>query len=95
MVKLPKKIHFGGRNYTVEMVSELDGEESWGRTDMKRQKIFIEEKMPLEHQMEILIHELLHIAWRHTFSNFKGEEEKVKAWSMNIYGILKDNNFLK
>ena len=94
-MKIPKRIHFAGRNYTVELVNELDGEDSWGRTDMQRQKIFIERNMPFEHQMESLIHELMHIAWRHTFSNFNKEEEKTKAWAMNIYGILKDNNLLK
>lgn len=46
---------------------------------------------------ETFIHELMHIAYRNIKSDLKENEEEnlVKAWSKNIYGILKDNNFLK
>ena len=92
---IPKKIHFAGFDYYIEFVEHLDSGDSWARTSVNQGKIFIEKGMTLQKQYESLIHELLHISWRHTFSNFKLEEERIKAWSMNIYGILKDNNFLK
>lgn len=98
-MKIPKNIHFAGFDYTVEEIEKLDGEDSWGRTMMKDRTIFLEKSMNKQNKEETLIHELLHIALRHSTGREKlshDEEEKlVKAWSMNIYGILKDNNLLK
>ena len=94
---IPKKIHFAGFDYDVEIIEDLDGNESWGRSTMTKQKIYIEKNMNPQKQFETLIHEIMHIAYRHTFSEIDGEKEekRMKAWSMNVYGILKDNNLLK
>ena len=95
-MKIPKRIHFAGFDYEIKIVKHLDGDDSWGRTDIQNQQIFIEKDMPLQHQMQTLIHELMHVAYRHTFGEVRADEEKkTKAWSKNIYGILKDNDFLK
>lgn len=96
---LPKKIHFAGFDYTVEEVDRLDGGDNFGRTQLDTQKIFIEKSMAQSKKEETLIHELLHIALRHTNGlrelSDKREEEIVRSWSMNIFGILKDNNLLQ
>lgn len=96
-MNIPKKIHFAGFNYTIEFVEKLDGAESWGRTMLGDGKIFLEKGMTTEKQEQILIHELMHIAYRHTTNELEGKQEEtiVNAWSMNIYGILKDNGLLK
>ena len=98
-MKIPNKIHFAGFDYGVKTVEKLDGEENWGRTTMRDRKIFLEKGMDIQNQEETFLHELLHIAFRHTLGWEKlpddMEEKMVKAWSMNIYGILKDNNLLK
>lgn len=69
-----------------------------GRTTPKNQEIVIEEDMHRQRQEQTLIHELLHISFKNTTGWEKlssDEEEKlIKAWSMNIYGILKENNLL-
>lgn len=100
MKKLPNKIHFCGFDYDIILRDKLEGGDTWGRTQMDDQKIFIESgsKMTLEKQWETLFHEMLHVAFRHTGfleQISKNEEEAmVRAWSMNIFGILKDNNLL-
>ena len=96
-MKIPEKIHFAGFDYDVEIIEDLDGNESWGRSTITKQKIFIEKDMAPNKQFETLIHELIHIAYRHTFNEMDSnkEEKRMKAWSLNIYGILKDNNLIK
>ena len=97
-MKIPNKIHFAGFDYDVEVVEKLDGEDTWGRTMMGDGKIFIEKKLSNQKKYETLIHELIHIAYRHTAHSqldSKQEEELMKPWSANVYGILKDNGFLK
>lgn len=94
---IPKKIHFAGRNYKVIEMDKLDGEESWGRTMMGSAEIFLEKGLSEDKKTETLIHELIHIAYRHTSKSLSDEQEEniVRPWSMNIFGILKDNGFLK
>lgn len=96
---IPNKIHFAGFDYDIEEVDRLDGRESWGRTQTDIQKIFLEKGLSYEKKVETLIHEMLHIALRHTNGigdlTEKREEEITRSWSMNIFGILKDNGFLK
>lgn len=98
-MKIPNKIHFAGFDYKVKLVNKLDGEENWGRTVMRDREVFIEEGMDVQNREETFIHELMHIAFRHTtgWEKLPNDEEErlVKAWSMNVYGILKDNNLLK
>ena len=82
--------------YIVIKTSNLDAGENYGRSDFARQQIHIDSSIHEEKQLETLIHEMIHIAYRHTANILKEEEEKVlKPWSMNIYGILKENNFLE
>lgn len=96
---IPKKIHFAGFDYKVQEVEKLDGDSNWGRTTMRDRQIFLEKDMNTQNKEETFLHEIIHIALRHSTGWEKlsnDEEEKlVKAWSMNIYGILKDNNLLK
>lgn len=95
---IPKKIHFCGVDYTIEEVEALDGNDSWGRTMLGEAKIFIEKDLEASKKQETLIHELLHIAYRHTARGQVSDEQEeniIKPWSHNIYGILKDNGFLK
>lgn len=98
-MKLPKKIHFCGHDFPVTEVAHLDGDDNWGRTDLARMTIKIEKDLCDSKKRETLIHEMLHIALRasgfFTELSVKDEEKHVKAWAVNIYGILKDNNFLK
>lgn len=98
-MKIPKKIHFSGFDYKVRFEKDLEGGEIWGRTTAKNQEIVLEEDVHLQKQEQTFIHELMHIAFKHTngWEKFSGDEEErmVKSWSMNIYGILKDNNLLK
>lgn len=97
IMKIPKKIHFSGFDYEIVEVEKLDGTESWGRTQLDQGKIFIEKNMSKDKKEETFIHELLHIAYRHTANGLSNEDEEklVKAWSLNMYGILKDNNLFK
>ncbi len=96
-MKIPKKIHFSGFDYEIKEVAKLDGSENWGRTQLDQGVIFLEKEMSADKKEQTFIHELLHIAYRHTFSetDTEKEEKQVKAWSMNIYGILKDNGLLE
>lgn len=98
-MKIPKKIHFSGFDYKVTFEKELEGGETWGRTNMRRREIVLEKDMDTQNHEQTFIHELLHIALRHTKGWQKlsddEEEDLVKSWAMNIYGILKDNNLLK
>ena len=96
-MKIPNKIHFCGKDYIVEIVKNLDGRDNWGRTSLEEQKIYLEKDTHSQKQEETFIHELIHIAYRNIKSNLEEKEEEnlVKAWSKNIYGILKDNNLFK
>lgn len=97
-MSIPNEIHFAGFDYTVEEVEKLDGGDNWGRTMMTDRKIYLNKDIDKQNKHETLIHELLHIALRHTMGWEKlddREETLTKAWSMNIYGILKDNNLLR
>ena len=98
-MKIPKNIHFCGFDYKVALTDRLDGGDSWGRTDTHALTIDIEKNMPAQKQEQTFIHELLHVAFRHTQGWEKiateDEEKLIKAWAMNIYGILKDNKLLK
>lgn len=98
-MKIPKKIHFAGFDYKVSIVKDLDGGDNWGRTLQGKGTIHLEKDMSQDKQEQTFIHELMHIALRHTTGWEKlttdEEERLVKAWSMNIYGILKDNKLLK
>ena len=99
VMKIPKKIHFSGFDYSIQEVEKLDGGDNWGRTMMGDKKIFLNKNIDIQCKEETFIHELMHIALRHTMGweqlETNQEEKLVKAWSMNIYGILKDNNLLK
>lgn len=97
-MKIPSKIHFAGFDYTIKEVEKLDGSDSWGRTMMGDCEIFLEKGLCDQKKIETLIHELIHIAYKHTaYSQLddKQEEQIIRPWSSNIYGILKDNDFLK
>lgn len=98
-MKIPNNIHFAGFDYKVKQVTKLDGGENWGRTELGEMLIFLEKGVNIQKKEETFIHELLHIALRHTTGWQKlssdDEENLVKSWSMNIYGILKDNKLLK
>ena len=98
MKPLPKKIKFAGFTYKVKMTDDLDGGDSWGRTMLGKQEIYIERGLSIEKQWETLIHEMLHVALRHTtgLKEFKDEREEdvTRAWSMNIFGILKQNDII-
>ena len=97
-MKIPDKIHFAGFDYVIEEVEKLDGQENVGRLMMTDGKIFIEKDMSEERKLETLIHECLHIAYRHTaFKQLSDDQEEniIKPWTMNLYGILKDNDLLK
>jgi len=98
-MKIPKKVHFAGFDYKVYIVKDLDGGDSWGRTLQGKGTIHLEKDQSRDKMEQTLIHELVHIALRHTTGweklTSEDEERLVKAWSMNIYGILKDNNLLK
>lgn len=97
-MKIPKKIHYAGFDYKVKMVKNLDGESTLGRTHRDKLEIWIESDVPQSVVEEVFIHELMHIAYGHTFSDQKGgdeEEKRINAFSLNIYGILKDNDLLK
>lgn len=97
-MRIPKKVHFAGFDYSVTFTKRLDGGDSWGKTDTHSQEIQLEKDMPKNRQEQTFIHELMHIALRHTTGweklTLDEEERLVKAWSMNIYGILKDNKLL-
>lgn len=97
MKTLPKKIHYSGFDYEVIEVERLDGRETWGRTSFESQTIHIEKGISFQRKMQTLIHEILHIAYHHTSNvlDDKTEEDIVTTWSVNIYGILEDNGFLK
>ena len=94
---IPKKIHFCGHTYDVKLINDLDGGENLGRTHRDKLEIHLETNVPQSTTEETFIHELMHIAYGSTFSELKGddEENRVKAWAKNIYGILKDNDLLK
>lgn len=95
---IPKKIHFAGQNYKVSEVSNLTSDDGvWGRTDFYNCLIDIDKDLAVGFKEETLIHELMHIAYWHTSNKLtkEGEEDIIKPWSLNIYGILKDNNLLK
>lgn len=96
-MKIPKKIHFCGRNYSVKEQLGLDGDRNLGTTMLDKGQILIEEDIPQEAKEETFIHELLHIAYYHSgdILSHEDQEKIVKAWAKNIYGILKDNNLLK
>lgn len=96
-MKIPKKVHYSGFDYKVVEVEKLDDNANWGRLDPSDCKIFLEKSVSQDRKEQTFVHELLHIAYRHTFSEIDNDKEEklVKAWSMNIYGILKDNNLLK
>lgn len=96
-MKIPKKIHFAGHTYDVKEHKNLDGDSNWGRTTMHEGKIRLEKDVMQSAKEETFLHELLHIAYRHTFSEIDNDKEEkiIKAFSRNIYGILKDNNLLK
>lgn len=96
---IPKNIHFCGKDYAVIEVDHLVSDDNaLGKTSFKKNTIEIEKRLPQQEKYEILIHELLHIAFSHVAweqLDDKVEENIVKPWSRNIYGILKDNNLLK
>lgn len=97
-MKIPKKIHYAGFNYKIKLIKDLDGETTLGRTHRDKLEIWLESGVPQAVIEETFIHELMHIAYGHTFSDQKGaeeEEKRVNAFSKNIYGILKDNDLLK
>lgn len=98
-MKIPKKIKFSGFTYKVRFEKDLEGGETWGRTTPRNGEIVLEKNMNICLQEQTFIHELMHVAFKHTqgWQKLSGEEEEnmVKAWSMNIYGILKDNKLLK
>lgn len=96
-MKIPKNIHWNGQDFAVKYAKELDGGDSWGRTMLGSQHIFIEADTHRQKQEQTLIHELLHITFRGAGLDWesKQEEKAIKAWAVNIYGMLKDNNLLK
>ena len=97
VMKIPKTIHFAGFDFTITEVEKLDGEDSWGRTEIGDGKIFLEKNLSDQKKMETLIHELIHIAYRHTSCVLTKEQEEhiIKPWSRNVYGILRDSGLLK
>ena len=97
-MKIPKKIHFSGFDYKVIEKEKLDGGENLGRAMIQEGEIYLEKNVSEQVKLETLIHELLHITYRHTAHkqiSDDQEENIIKPWSRNIYGILKDNGFLK
>lgn len=96
-MKIPKEIKFMGCRYQISEVTHLDNGDAWGRTDLNRNKIFLESEIPEDLKQEVLIHELMHVAYKHTSNILTDEQEEsvISPWSANIYGILKDNNLLR
>ena len=96
-MKIPSTIHFAGFDFKIIETANLDVGENWGRTDMARQEIHLNALLHPQKKIETLIHELIHIAYRHTSNELdeKIEEHIVKPWSKNIFGILRDNNLLR
>ena len=96
-MKIPKKIHFCGRDFEIIELDNLDAGDNWGRTEMGESKIFLDKRMSQSKKEETFLHELMHLAYRATSNELshKTEEKIIKPWSTNLYGILKDNNLLK
>lgn len=97
MNKIPVSISYNGITYKVKEVEKLDGESNWGRTSFKNGEIHLEKQLPQDKKEQTLIHEMLHIALESTGLDWdrKKEETFVRAWSNNIYGMLKQNKLLK
>jgi len=95
-LKIPKKFHYSGFDWTVKEMNKLDGRESDGRTMMDTHEIWLEKELTEESKLEVFIHELLHIAYRQVSHELdeKQEERLIKPYALNIYGILKDTKLL-
>lgn len=98
-MKIPDKIHFCGIDYKIIEVDNLDAGENWGRTvyGTPAPQIHLSKNLSPEKKEETLFHELMHIAYYHIgrVLTQKQEEDLIKPFSMNFYGILKDNGILK
>ena len=96
-MKIPKTIHYNGIDYPVKEVERLNGESAWGLTTFKHPGICLESGLSKQRKEEVFIHELMHIAFDHCGLEWdsKKEENAVRVWAKNMYGILSDNGMLK
>lgn len=75
--ELPEKVKFGWREYDIEIIKNLRGEDGLflnGHITYHDQKIRIEESLPLKHKWVVLIHEILHAI---AYANGDTEKEET------------------
>lgn len=100
MKNLPTRFRYNGFDWNIEYVDvkTLDDDANWGKTDLSRQTISINNTVSEQKKYETLIHELLHIALRFTGLkdklSFDEEESLIRTYSLHIFGILNEAGLL-
>ena len=84
------KINILGLEYQIKIVSTVDRHQAlWGKINYETQEIVISSNISSQHQLQTIIHELLHGILTHLgYSNHSDDEQFVTAVSAALYQSL-------
>lgn len=100
-MEFPSKVKVGHLYYEVRAMEDHEPRASgaWGKTSMLHLRIELDTSLPLPHQANTLLHEIMHAVWRTLEFDFieaqqnlqEKEEAYVSAMSSALSMVMHDN----
>lgn len=93
-MKIPPGVTIHSHHYKVLMrhsrtISKIVGSESVGHADIEHHLIYIASDVPRSRQMEIMLHEMLHVIDEAVQA--RSGERRISALSEGLYSVLHTN----
>ena len=93
-MKIPKKIKIGGKTFEIIIQDDVSaGITNQGKSSAWSQKIWLNSNQHSEAMEETLLHEIVELI--QIENNLDINHQSISTLSVNLYQVLKDNNFLK